>query len=698
MKLMKKIKGVWVAVSVSICFVSLPINHNIFVLNNVFAQVAVESKNISQFDNKKTLIKDPLLMEEIEKAINNISDSWAVNSVEDIQAEIQRQQDLNLEAYVIQWGDTVENLAKATNQTVADIAEQNSISVDGELIPGDILIQVLNVNNDLKLDNQAIGVTPIVISNDILPDPIISLETVTNEALSENTLITSSEETNQQTPIISTMLNESSTTETTAEAPTTVAPTITETPTTVATTTEAPTTIAPTTEAPTTEAPTTVATTTTEAPTTVTTTTESTTETPTETTIQSTPIEEPSKDMSVEEYVFQAKLAFNNTVNAFRAANGLKPLTVNDTLNKIALARSVDNAERGMSHFNTDGTLRVKDEMAKVNHPSNDTSQKMYPVLENLASGKIKGSLDDLVSAYGTPKDFAKEYVNAWYMDINNSPTDKSNEVKGHRKQMLVPFWEETGWGIDFRQEGELVAMQVTQVFANPNPVVPPKEPFVNEQLPGETYEEYVARYNAYQEYEKNYVDHVNQEIAAVNYYINDYADMKETVPTYAPAGYDQFIQDQIAKDVKYGGQLSERGLNDRIEEYNQHQALIESGQVDPAKLIHYQAHSEYLNNNATPSMTTDNMTVPSISTQASQSKLATTSPITEAPVTETSETENSDTESTVTETSITEAPVSEASMTEALATEASVTQASSTEATSVQSTQVSEPDTRNAP
>ena len=76
---------------------------------------------------------------------------------------------------------------------------------------------------------------------------------------------------------------------------------------------------------------------------------------------------------------------------------------------------------------------------------------------------------------------------------------------------------------------------------------------------------------------------------------------MKQTVPTNAPEGYDQFIQNQIAKDKEYGGQLSERGLYDRIQEYENHQALIESGQVDPTLLNNYQTHSDYLYTDVTP-------------------------------------------------------------------------------------------------
>ena len=69
-----------------------------------FSQSILSSESQSEFELKAYLVKNRLHIEESQKAIESIKDKWSENSVEDIKKEIERQSQLGLQSYVIQWG------------------------------------------------------------------------------------------------------------------------------------------------------------------------------------------------------------------------------------------------------------------------------------------------------------------------------------------------------------------------------------------------------------------------------------------------------------------------------------------------------------------------------------------------------------------------------------------------------------------
>ena len=141
-KVMRKVKGLWVAVAlIGAVGLSTPIN----VAN---AQSPVEfvltSNASTKFANKAELSDDELVQTESAKALESITGKWTMNGLEQVKAEIQRQKDLGLEAYVVQWGDTLSVIAEAIESDVQELADVNGISDRGLILTGDILNGVLS--------------------------------------------------------------------------------------------------------------------------------------------------------------------------------------------------------------------------------------------------------------------------------------------------------------------------------------------------------------------------------------------------------------------------------------------------------------------------------------------------------------------------------------------------------------------------
>ncbi|WP_338487224.1 G5 domain-containing protein [Ruoffia tabacinasalis] len=107
----------------------------------------LQSENASSFEGKEDLLNE-LMLEEIKKAQESQSEEWKENTAEDIKAEIERQKELGLEAYVVQWGDTLEMLAEATEQTVDYLVEINQLDEDQDLLVGDLLTGILETVED----------------------------------------------------------------------------------------------------------------------------------------------------------------------------------------------------------------------------------------------------------------------------------------------------------------------------------------------------------------------------------------------------------------------------------------------------------------------------------------------------------------------------------------------------------------------
>ena len=129
-----------------------------FLATNVEAQEAVKTtfnevsvsvmktRHSSDFDGKDEIQSDESIQKESSSALGAITATWSDNAVEKIKAEIERQREAGLSAYIVQWGDTLSVLAEALGVSVEYLVEVNNISDRHLILTGDILIGVLSNN------------------------------------------------------------------------------------------------------------------------------------------------------------------------------------------------------------------------------------------------------------------------------------------------------------------------------------------------------------------------------------------------------------------------------------------------------------------------------------------------------------------------------------------------------------------------
>lgn len=103
---------------------------------------ALAAPSTSNFEAKASIVSLDVMVKAKADALAKVSTSWKANSVEDVKAEIKRQEDAGYKAYVIQWGDTLGAIATATGQSVEDLIQKNKL-VGDELETGDLLDGVL---------------------------------------------------------------------------------------------------------------------------------------------------------------------------------------------------------------------------------------------------------------------------------------------------------------------------------------------------------------------------------------------------------------------------------------------------------------------------------------------------------------------------------------------------------------------------
>lgn len=103
---------------------------------------ALAAPSTSNFEAKASIVSLDVMLKAKADALAKVSTSWKANSVEDVKAEIKRQEDTGYKAYVIQWGDTLGAIATATGQSVEDLIQKNKL-VGDELETGDLLDGVL---------------------------------------------------------------------------------------------------------------------------------------------------------------------------------------------------------------------------------------------------------------------------------------------------------------------------------------------------------------------------------------------------------------------------------------------------------------------------------------------------------------------------------------------------------------------------
>ncbi|MBG9977213.1 G5 domain-containing protein [Ruoffia tabacinasalis] len=148
MKLLRKVKGLWIAVALTgvVSTAALPVVTYAQVSDSQIAFV-LSTELGSNFEGKSDLINDNIIKEEVKKALENASLIWQENTVEDIVEEVKRQEEAGLKAYVVQWGDTLSNIAEAVDKDVDKLIELNLIENPDLILTGDILDGVLNVES-----------------------------------------------------------------------------------------------------------------------------------------------------------------------------------------------------------------------------------------------------------------------------------------------------------------------------------------------------------------------------------------------------------------------------------------------------------------------------------------------------------------------------------------------------------------------
>ncbi|MCW6659614.1 LysM peptidoglycan-binding domain-containing protein [Aerococcaceae bacterium NML191292] len=149
MKILKKSKGKWLAVSVATTTL-------LMLGGGLTGKVsAEESKQHSltevafHAETTDELVEMPSVDLEAEKtrALQQIGDTWEQNTIEEVTTEIERQKTLQSPVYIVQWGDTLSQLATASQTTVADLAMRNQIANPDLIYVGDYLEGILSTTN-----------------------------------------------------------------------------------------------------------------------------------------------------------------------------------------------------------------------------------------------------------------------------------------------------------------------------------------------------------------------------------------------------------------------------------------------------------------------------------------------------------------------------------------------------------------------
>lgn len=165
----------------------------LFVGTNVNAQEALrettnevsvkvmKTRHSSNFENKKTLQKNDAIQTESKEAMSGITSKWKDNSVEEIRAEVERQREEGLDAYVVQWGDTISVLAEVIDVSVEELVEQNNLSDKHLILTGDILDGVLYQISNTNQTGETTDEDLLAISTDVQSEEDISDEQDDNQ-------------------------------------------------------------------------------------------------------------------------------------------------------------------------------------------------------------------------------------------------------------------------------------------------------------------------------------------------------------------------------------------------------------------------------------------------------------------------------------------------------------------------------------
>ncbi|MCW6680490.1 LysM peptidoglycan-binding domain-containing protein [Aerococcaceae bacterium NML130460] len=181
-RIMRKVNGKWIAALASALLIGLQLP-----LDEVSAteQESIVGRNakedLSSFEGKVKYLQHPVVEREIAKAKEQMMKDWQLRSVEAIRQEMQRQKELKLPAYVIQWGDTLENIALAMKCPEADLLKHNRLKKDSVIATGDILyidfeFKKIEETPVVSLSNNTVNYQPLQLTT-FVPDnyPVVEL-------------------------------------------------------------------------------------------------------------------------------------------------------------------------------------------------------------------------------------------------------------------------------------------------------------------------------------------------------------------------------------------------------------------------------------------------------------------------------------------------------------------------------------------
>lgn len=491
-KVMRKVKGTWIAVAVLGLAGGAQLTPTVSFAQDVEAFLVTTAEGGSSFANKEDILADEALQAEVEKAkeaFAAIEDPATIepNALEAVQAEIKRQKDLGLPAYVVQVGDTMEVLAEAASLTVEEISTANGLAEDAELVPGDILNKVLGNGDNTEAATDTSVATNVMgrptstsqgvsAGNSEVPAPVAQTA-VTSTASQVPTASTNIA--NVTTPATSSTGNSAGNSVTpgtatptvpSTEVPSTPTPVPSEAapadPTPVDPTPVDPTPVDPTPVDPTPADPTPVDPNPVD-PTPV-------DPTPVDpapvdpTPVDPTPVDPSPVDPTPAPSQTVAQQIADNIVrysNILRGNNGLAPMVVNNALQQAAEKNVAYLISRGVLEHDMDNQNAIDSGYARFSgQVSNNSTGSVIdrPAMAFANLGFATLSQAELTAAEADPsivQALGEEYINTLYEDGGLSS-------KGHRYQLLTPSWSETGAATQYDPATE--RLYYVQYFGTP--------------------------------------------------------------------------------------------------------------------------------------------------------------------------------------------------------------------------------------
>lgn len=127
--------------------IGLAFSHSTEILDSALANSTTENVDVSQTNN---VLSHPVVQKEQNAALNALINRWQEKSPEEIKVELLRQEEAGSIAYVVQWGDTLPNIASAAGLTVEQLLDLNGLSEDYHMNTADVLIGLID-NQDIHV-------------------------------------------------------------------------------------------------------------------------------------------------------------------------------------------------------------------------------------------------------------------------------------------------------------------------------------------------------------------------------------------------------------------------------------------------------------------------------------------------------------------------------------------------------------------